>query len=251
VTHPDLISPDPDGRGFPPPPPAAPGSHPSYPPPQPYGPPRGGFGGHGPGQPPGSPRTGLRGWHLGAAAAVALLVGFGAGVVVGGDTTRVENLEAQVDRLEDQLSARDDEIATLGSELTMAEQDLAAAGSEEAADAAPATEPTVNESDAAEADREDGPTGQEYTARSYVFSDVQVREDFVGDFDVRVRMTNTGTAKDYVGITATLFSDGSVVGTATGLASDVAADATITMEMISLDEYAEWDAIEFQVDAEL
>lgn len=264
VTHlpPDHSSPStPHGPGVPPPPPAAPGAYPPYPPAQPYGAPIGDGGFPGPAVPPPAPaaRGGLRGWHLGVAAGAALVVGLGAGVLVGdgADSARVAELETQVNRLEDQLTARDDEIATLDSELNLAQQNLVAA--EAAVEEAPETESTANESDTADAEDADADTdaaddetatGAEYTAGSYVFSDVQVSEDFVGDFDVRVRMTNTGSAKDYVGITATLFADGSVVGTATGLASGVAADSTITMEMISLDDYVAWDAIEFQVDAE-
>lgn len=63
-------------------------------------------------------------------------------------------------------------------------------------------------------------------------------------------MTNTGQARDSVAVTATLFSGGSVVGTATGFAAAIASGATITLDMFSTDEYTAWDEVEFQVDFE-
>ncbi len=274
VTYP----PDPTyGTGAPPPPPATAGQQPPaggydpYAPPQPYtsqpyGPPappepyaQGSPGGpaHGPNRPGGpGPRTGLRGWHLAAAAVVALVVGLGVGIGAGGgDDGNVAALEAEVDELWDEIQSRDGELASLDAALEQAEQDLAAAEAdaqaardELAAGGGETAAPAQSEEPAETAP---APADGEYSAGSYTFADVQVSEDFIGDFEVRTRMTNTGQARDSVAITATLFSGGSVVGTATGIATDVASDATITMEMLSTDEYTAWDEVEFQVDFEL
>ena len=90
-----------------------------------------------------------------------------------------------------------------------------------------------------------------YTAGNYTLNDVQVSEDVVGDFEVRTRATNNGSDKSFVSLTATIFRDGSVVATASSFVSDWAAGETLTVEFISVDDYGDWDAIEFQVDSEL
>lgn len=241
--------------------------------PQPYGPPPSAgpygdtsyadatHGTPGAGRPPDGPgeRAGLRGWHLAAAALLALVVGLGVGIGVGSgsdDGEEVAALEAEVDRLWDELQVRDGEVAALSESLERTEGDLAAAEAEaqaardEAAgsDAPPAPEASEEPADDEPADGT--PADGEYLAGSYTFADVQVSEDFLGHVQVRTRMTNTGEARNSVAITATLSSGGSVVGTAIGFAVDVASGATITLHMLSTDVYTGWDEIEFQVDLE-
>lgn len=89
-----------------------------------------------------------------------------------------------------------------------------------------------------------------FSAGQYEFTDVQVYEDFAGDFAVRARATNTGPTVQGVGWTSTLFSDGSVVGTLTGVSNQFAEGETITVEFVGLDDYGDWDRVEFQVDYE-
>lgn len=183
-------------------------------------------------------------WQLAAAALVALIIGVGIGSAGGGEVddsepqeqagAEVEDLEAEIDRLEDELEARDEALAAA---VEQAEAEPEPEATEE-----PEPEPEPE----AEAAEEDGT----YTVGDYTFADVQVGEDFAGDFEIRTRMTNNGDAKDSVGIKATLFSGGSVVGTADGIVNDVDGGATVTMEMFSTDEHVEWDEIEFQVEYE-
>lgn len=89
-----------------------------------------------------------------------------------------------------------------------------------------------------------------YAAGQFSFDDVQLRSDFVDDFEIRARVTNDGDAVSGVSWTVTLFSDGSVVGTASGFASDLEAGSTTTQTFISTDDFTEGvDALEFQIDA--
>ena len=87
-------------------------------------------------------------------------------------------------------------------------------------------------------------------AGNYGFADVQVSEDFAGDFEVQTRATNNGASQGFVGMSVTMFLDGSVVGVADAFVSDWAASDTQTVTFITLDDYTEWDAWEFQVDSE-
>ncbi len=229
---------------------------------QPYGgPPLAGDGPYGSPAPdapysPG-PSSGPRAWHVVVAGVAALVVGLGIGLAAGGgEHAELTDLQAEVDRLESEIETRDDELTSVSGQLAESEQALAAAEAEaetareEAAAAVAAAEESATEEVTDDGGDEAAAADGEYSAGSYTFADVQVSEDFVGDFEVRARMTNTGQARDSVAITATLFSGGSVVGTATGFASDVAADQTITLEMLSVDEYTDWDEVEFQVDLE-
>lgn len=83
------------------------------------------------------------------------------------------------------------------------------------------------------------------------FGDVQVSRDGLDDFEVRARVTNTGGTVDGVVWTVTMFSSGSVVGTASASATDVAGGSTTTQTFITQDDYVDGvDSVEFQVDAE-
>jgi hypothetical protein len=178
-------------------------------------------------------------WIVGVVA--ALIVGIGIGAAsTGGETepTTTDN-SAEVQELQDRIAALEserDEALTQTAEL---EAQLADAQAQiEAAEAEPAEEP-----------KEDTPAG-DYTAGSYVFNDVQVSEDFAGDFEMRARVTNTGDSVSSVLFTATIFDGDTVVGTADGVVNNFDADATVTVEFISTDAYADWDSVEFQIQAE-
>ena len=84
----------------------------------------------------------------------------------------------------------------------------------------------------------------------WVFADVQVRADSLGDFAARARVTNTGDAVDVVFWTITVFRRGTVVGTASASATDVASDDTITVEFVSSEDYQPVDAWDIQVDGQ-
>jgi hypothetical protein len=51
-----------------------------------------------------------------------------------------------------------------------------------------------------------------------------------------------------VGIKATILSGGSVVGTAQGAINDWPAGETRTVELVSLDDYQDWDEVELQIE---
>lgn len=88
------------------------------------------------------------------------------------------------------------------------------------------------------------------TAGNYEFSDLQVGEDFSNAFEMRARVTNNGDDVEGVAWTATLFSNGSVVGTLQSTATDFGAGETITAEFFSLDAFEDYDKVEIQVDTE-
>jgi hypothetical protein len=96
---------------------------------------------------------------------------------------------------------------------------------------------------------EAGPQDGTYTAGAFELRDVQVSEDFAGDFAVRARVTNNGPEVDSLGISVTIFSGGSVVGTADGLVGDTfGTGETRTVEFVSSDPFTSWDEVEFQVE---
>lgn len=67
---------------------------------------------------------------------------------------------------------------------------------------------------------------------------------------MRTRARNNGGAQGFVGLTVTLFLIESVVAVGSALVSDWYAADTQTVTYISTDDYAGWDAFEFQVDSE-
>lgn len=94
-------------------------------------------------------------------------------------------------------------------------------------------------------------TGGTYTAGQWSFTDVQIREDGLDDFEVRARVTNTGGNVEGVLWTVTLFSEGSVVGTASSSGQDIGAGETITATFTTTDDYTDGvDNVEFQVDTQ-
>jgi hypothetical protein len=168
----------------------------------------------------------------------SLLIGVGVGAAVGRTETRTVAGDVQEEL--DELEARADELDAREAELDEREAELDARG----ADAAEPDATTEETAPAAEPD-------ELYTAGHYEFTDVQVNEDFTGDFVLRTRATNTGSAVETVSWTATLFSGGSVVATLTGFADGFDAGETVSVEFFGFDEYVGWDTIEFQVDFEV
>ena len=170
-------------------------------------------------------------WHLAAASVLALFVG----IAMGGAGTEATD---------------DDAVGSAvpgpAETVTVTETVQAQEGEPVPAETVTVTA-TPQEQAAAPADPADS---GDYRAGDYSLSDVQVREDGLGDFEVRARATNTGSSKGGVCISATIFSGGSVVGTADGCVQDWGAGETRTVEFISTDDYQEWDEIEFQVDTE-
>lgn len=133
------------------------------------------------------------------------------------------------------------------TEVTVTEEDVVTEEeTEEATEEATEeeTEETTEEEETA-----DG-VGSRRAGEHYLIEDIQVRKDFIDDFEVRARVTNEGESRSVVVLAATIFLDGSVVGSLSGVHSDWASGETITMEFIGLDEYGEWDDIEFQVDSQ-
>lgn len=112
---------------------------------------------------------------------------------------------------------------------------------------APATEPPATEAPTTEAP---APPPDTVEVGDYTFADVQVSEDFASDFEVRARVTNNGSTKESVAFTATIFSGGSVVGTADGFHDSFEEGSTVTIEFISVDPYTDWDEVEFQIEFE-
>lgn len=112
------------------------------------------------------------------------------------------------------------------------------------------TEEATTTDDAPTTTAGSGTASGTYEAGRYTFSDVQVLQDFVDDFEVRAQMTNNGADVAGASLTVSILSGGSVVGTGTGFATNVASGATVTVEFISVDDFVEWDSVEFQVDSE-
>lgn len=186
------------------------------------------------------PKRAWKTWHLAAVGVVAFLVGIGAGGAGGEEAAQEEPAASEDTAAAEEIEALEEQVAQLEEQLAERDELLAAAAEE-----SPEEEPEPEPEPAPEPE-DDGT----FTAGNYSFTDVQVREDGLGDFEVRTRATNNGSDKSAVIVSATMFADGSVVGTADGSVSDWAGGATVTLEMISLDDYVEWDEIEFQIDTE-
>lgn len=123
------------------------------------------------------------------------------------------------------------------------------------AEAEPGEQVTVTETVAAEPSPEEveppPEEGGAYTAGQYELTDVQLSEDFGGDFAGRARITNNGDAVDAVIIEMSVFKGGSVIATLDGTSQDFGAGETRTIEFSSLDDWdPDWDEVEFQVGAQ-
>ncbi|HEX6238229.1 MAG TPA: hypothetical protein VFZ68_13610, partial [Acidimicrobiales bacterium] len=138
----------------------------------------------------------------------------------------------------DQLDARAAELEDREAALEAREAELAAA--DEAAEGEdPAPKPT-----------EPAPPGDGYTAGQYHFTDVQVRNDGLGDFEIVARVTNTGESVESVAWLATLFNEGTVVGVLDGFVDGFESGETVTVQFFGVDDHGDWDSVEFQVEYE-
>lgn len=198
--------------------------------------------------PPAAPR---RRWVWPVVAVLALLAGGGAGVAVGmaiddepapiaGETPAPQEPggdegdepEQLRQRLEDVEQQRDD----LKRRLDEARAELESRETEEPEGEPQASEPT--------------PFEGEFTDGVYTFTGVQVLRDFAGDFEVRATVTNTGDETvDYVSWTATVLHQGEPVSTLTTSATGLAGGDSVEAQFIGFDDYGDWDAVEFSVDA--
>jgi hypothetical protein len=205
----------------------------------------------GPGYPPTAPS---RKWYerKRVLLPIVAVLFFVLGAAIGGGASQVAQQDATpgddeaalavVEGLEEERDAFRSQAEELQLEVDDLRRELADATGEDAPEPAPE----------AEAEPEDAPAADgTYTAGTYEFADVQVRSDFVDDFELRARVTNTGQDRNAVSWTATIFSGGSVAATLSGIASDFSSGSTITVEFFSTDDYRDdWDEIEFQIDAE-
>lgn len=88
-------------------------------------------------------------------------------------------------------------------------------------------------------------------AGRYKFTDLQITEDFVGDFDMRSRVTNTGDSIGGVRWTATLFLEDRIVAVLVARVSDFGTGQTRTVDWLSTDDFVEGRyLVEIQVDDE-
>ena len=153
-----------------------------------------------------------------------------------------ERLEGEVSDLEDQLASAEGERDEVREQVGALEEQVNTTQSrldrqKEKQQAQP--EPAATDGDSGGGD---GTTVGEFT-----FSDVQISEDSLGEFDVRARVTNNGGPDEFVDILATIFNEGSVLATAESI-EDFDAGQTRTVEFISRDEFVPWDDVEFTVD---
>lgn len=86
---------------------------------------------------------------------------------------------------------------------------------------------------------------------SYSFASIDIRSDFVDDFEAVARVTNNGSTVDTVAFTMTIFNGSRIVATLSGSLSDFDAGSTRTIEFTGLDDYTSgWDSFDIQVDFE-
>ena len=191
---------------------------------------------------------------VGASVLVALLVGVGIGLT---DTSAQTDLEEQIAEVDDErddaeaeLDDAEEELAQLQGELGAAQEEVRRAEdrADRASEEATAAEAATEEAPTVEAEP-DAPVESDgtYTSGDFTINDVQVSEDFVGDFEVRARVTNNGGKARFVDLQATLFSGGSVVADVTAL-ENFDAGQTRTITFTGVDNYKAWDEIEFTVD---
>jgi len=157
-----------------------------------------------------------------------------------GELDRTPALQGQVADLEAEVADLTADVATLTEE-----RDTLQATSDVQAERIGELEDQL-----AAALAEPEPAADTLTAGDYSFADVQVSEDFAGDFELRSRVTNGGDSVEFATWTATLFLDGTVVADLMGTADSFNADETVTVTFIGTDDFGDWDSVEFQVDSE-
>ena len=188
---------------------------------------------------------------------VGVLAVFGLGLGIGlsdDQATKIADLEDEVAELQAELTDVEEErdLAEANRDDTLAQLDETQADLRRARNAAGRATRRADrvrnrladaEQPAADSVSSDGT----HTVGQFTISDVQVREDFVNDFEVRARVTNNGDAAEFVSVEATLFNEGSVVASLDAY-EDFDAGQTRTVTLTGTDDYGPWDDIEFSVD---
>lgn len=171
---------------------------------------------------------------LASATAVGLLIGIGIG---GSEQSRVQDstVEAELAAAQQARADAESSLNQIEDEVRDLRRRLNRQGSGDHGQGRRKQQPALDE-------REDG-----YTAGQFSFTDVQVRDDGLGDFEVRVRATNNGSAVDLADMQATLFHRDSVVADLQAVES-FESGQTRTVTFITTDDYSDWDDIEFTVD---
>ena len=142
--------------------------------------------------------------------------------------SELEEREAMLAERDDEVASRDEEIADLRAELEQAREEL---------DQTAAQETTGGDGD--------------IVAGDFRFSQIEVRSDFVDDFEIRARMTNEGSVtRDYVSISATIFAaDGRILAVLDGFESRISPGQSTTVTLTGFDDYTpNWDHLEIEVE---
>ncbi len=143
---------------------------------------------------------------------------------------RLVEQQSRLEELEADLAARDERIGELEAELDVVQ-----------------ARETPGDTDFAGSS--DG--GGDIVAGEFRFSQVEVRRDFVDDFEIRARMTNEGpVTRDFVDITATIFdANDRILAVLTGFEFNVVPGQTITVTITGFDDYTpDWDFLEIAVE---
>ncbi|MBB5790748.1 FxLYD domain-containing protein [Jiangella mangrovi] len=196
--------------------------------------------------PPGEPRR--RRWVWPLVAVLALLVGAGAGLVVGLAVDDDSTPSAQQTPSPGETGDESDELERLRDRLAQIEEqrdDLKRRLDEARAE----LESRATETPEEPLESEPTPFEGEFTVGDYTFTDVEVLRDFAGDFEVRATVTNDGDADvDFASLTATVLNGDEAVSTLTTSVSALAAGDSVEAQFIGFDDYGDWDAVEFSVD---
>ncbi|TDD98295.1 hypothetical protein [Jiangella asiatica] len=198
---------------------------------------------------PDGPRRRRWVWPLVAVLALAVGVGGGLGsaTLIDDDepATVAEESDEQSGGELDELRAEVDSLREQLDQVQGQRDDLKERLDETRAALDEAEEPTQPTDETAEPEPVEGT----FTAGDFTFSAVEIREDYVGDFEVGATVTNDGAETvSYVSWTATVLLDGSPVSTLTATASEFPAGDAIDVTFIGFDDFGAWDSVEFAVD---
>jgi hypothetical protein len=74
--------------------------------------------------------------------------------------------------------------------------------------------------------------------KGWVVQSLTIKKDFVGAFTGSARITNTNDSSKSASFTVTLFRSGKQIGVLQGLADDMAAGKTVTVDLVSQDAFS-------------
>lgn len=156
----------------------------------------------------------------------------------------VEGLRQQLSEALNKLKSEQTQHQQIAAELREERKKTLAAAS--AAAAAP-SDSDANGTDTSGTDTSSG----ELADGSFTSTKPRLKNDGLGDFGGTARVTNTSGSEVTGSFTYTLYKNGKELGTASGVANEVGAGKTATVQLVSQDKYvAGVDRVEFQVDAE-